>query len=94
MGLAGCGAARLKSQSAEALAACYRIGAVIHSLPSGVAPARELGSASYGFAGDRLGCFELGPLLEHGVHDDGEPSGECDARLSHGGVPSENYIRA
>ena len=32
MGLAGCGAARLKSQSAK-LAACYRIGAVICSLP-------------------------------------------------------------
>ena len=32
MGSAGCRAARLKSQSAE-LAACYRIGAVIYSLP-------------------------------------------------------------
>jgi hypothetical protein len=33
MGSAGCGAARLKSQSAEGWAACYRIGAIIHSLP-------------------------------------------------------------
>jgi hypothetical protein len=32
MGSAGCGAARLKSQSAK-LATCYKIGAVIHSLP-------------------------------------------------------------
>lgn len=33
MGLAGCGAAWLKSQSADGSAACYRIGAVIHALP-------------------------------------------------------------
>jgi hypothetical protein len=32
MGSAGCGAARLKSQSDEGSAACYRIGAIIHSL--------------------------------------------------------------
>jgi len=32
MGSAGCRAARLKSQSAK-LTACYRIGAVIYSLP-------------------------------------------------------------
>jgi hypothetical protein len=53
--------------------------------PSGVAPARELGSTSCWFASDRLGCFELSALPEHGVHDDGEPPGERDARLSHGG---------
>jgi len=44
MGLAGCGAARLKSQSAK-LTARYRIGAVICSLPRRRS-ARELGSTS------------------------------------------------
>jgi hypothetical protein len=38
MGSAGCGAARLKSQSVEGSAACYRIGAIIHSLPRASLP--------------------------------------------------------
>lgn len=59
MGLAGCGAAWLKPQSVDGSAACYRIGAVIHSPPWGVAPARELGSAScligaVGYDGSKL----------------------------------------
>jgi hypothetical protein len=63
-GVAGCGAASLKSQS-EML---RRIGRMLqnrrrHPLPtSGVAPARELRSASCRLAGDRQGCFELGAL--------------------------------
>ena len=38
MGLAGCGAAWLKSQSVDGSTACYRIGAVIHSLPRASLP--------------------------------------------------------
>ena len=36
--LAGCGAAWLKSQSVDGSAACYGIGAVIHSLPRASLP--------------------------------------------------------
>ena len=57
--------------------------------PSGVAPARELGSASCWYVGDRLGCFELSALPEHSVHDDGETAGKRDARLSHGRPPTD-----
>ena len=50
MGSAGCGAARLKSQSAE-LAACYRIGAVICSLPRASLRSGARFDLLFGYAG-------------------------------------------
>ena len=61
--------------------ACYRIGAITHSLPRHRS-ARELVSASC-LLDDTLSRLELGAVPEHGVHDDGEPPGEGDTRLSH-----------
>ena len=61
--------------------ACYRIGAITHSLPRHRS-ARELVSASC-LLGDTLSRVELGAVPEHGVHDDREPPGEGDTRLSH-----------
>jgi hypothetical protein len=56
-----------------------------HSLPpSGVAPARELGSASCLVAGDWLRRFEIGAAFQHRMHDDREPSGQRDPRLPPG----------
>src|SRR6266850_1102536 len=54
-------------------------------LPSGVAPTRELVSASCLVGADRLRRFELRAVPKHGVHDDSEPPGERDPRLSQGG---------
>jgi hypothetical protein len=56
MGLAGCGAAWLKSQSVDGSTACYRIGAVIHSLPRASLPLGSsvrppVRSALLGYAG-------------------------------------------
>ncbi|SEN37899.1 hypothetical protein SAMN05216228_100466 [Rhizobium tibeticum] len=69
------------------LAACYSIGAVIHSLP-GRRAARKLVSVSY--PGDRLLCgFELGAAPEHRMHDDGKPPCESNPRLSHRRPPCE-----
>jgi len=65
MGLAGCGAARLKSQSAK-LAACYRIGAVICSLPRA-----SLRSGARFDLLFRLCRVELSAVSQHGVHDNG-----------------------
>jgi hypothetical protein len=59
----------LKSQSAK-LTACYKIGAVICSLPRRRS-ARELGSTSCPAGAARLRRFELGAVSQHGVHDDG-----------------------
>ena len=53
--------------------------------PSGVAPARELVSASCLVVADRQRRFELRAVPKHGAHDDGEPPGERDPRLSQGG---------
>jgi hypothetical protein len=53
--------------------------------PSGVAPARELVSASFLVTSNQLCCSELGAVPKHGMHDDGKSSGECDPGLSHGG---------
>jgi hypothetical protein len=47
------------------------------SAPSlGVAPARELGSASCPVAVDQLRRPELGAIPQHGMHDDREPARE------------------
>src|SRR5207248_11748306 len=55
--------------------ACYRIGAVI--APSlGSRSARELGSISSSAQAARLCWVELGPVSQHGVHDNGETTGE------------------
>lgn len=53
--------------------------------PSGVAPARELVSASFLVTSNQLCCSELGAVPKHGMHDDGKSSSECDPGLSHGG---------
>src|SRR5277367_3424297 len=74
MGSAGCSAARLKSQSASETA-CYRIHAVICSLP-GRRSARELGWTSVSLALLGLRRFELGAVSQHGMHDDGEAPGD------------------
>ena len=50
--------------------------------PSGVAP---LGSSVRSPVWWPLGGFELGAVPQHGVHDDGQASGERDQRLAHGG---------
>ena len=63
--------------------ACYRIGAITHSLPrhrSALGARFGLLSASLD---DTLSRLELSAVPEHGVHDDGEPPGEGDTRLSH-----------
>ena len=80
---AGCRAVRLKPQSAK-LTACYRIGAVICSLPwaslhSGARFDLLSGSAA------RLRRLELGAVSQQGMHDDGEPTGKRDPRLAHRG---------
>ena len=59
---------------------CYRIGAITHSLPRHRS-ARELVSASC-LLDHTLSRVELGAVPEHGVHDDGEPPGEGNTRLS------------
>ena len=61
--------------------ACYRIGAITHSLPREHS-ARELVSAS--FLAKRLRDLELSAVPKHGMHDDGKPPREGDTRLSHG----------
>ena len=83
MGLAGRGAARLKSQSA-------RVPHATESAPSsapslGRRSARELGSTSSLAQPARLCRFELGAVSQHGVHDDGEAPRQRDPRLAHGG---------
>ena len=84
MGSAGCGAARLKSQSVEGSAACYRIGAIIHSLPRASLPPGSSFRPPVLVGVDRLRRFELRAVPKHGVHDDGEPPGERDPCLSQG----------
>ena len=75
-------AARLKTQSAGD-AACYKIHAVVCSLPraSLLAGARcgLLSQWSIGLRRD-----ERRSVPQHGVHDDGEATRQSDARLAHG----------
>src|SRR5262249_25616609 len=81
MGSAGCRAARLKSQSANWPRATQ---SPPSSAPSrGRRSARELGSISSSGEAARLCWFELGAVLQHGVHDNGEATGERDLRLAH-----------
>src|SRR5207248_2424452 len=64
--------------------ACYRIGAVI--APSlGRRSARELGSISSSAQAARLCWVELGAVSQHGLHDNGETTGERDPCLAHRG---------
>src|SRR5271170_3555316 len=81
MGSAGRRAARLKSQSASE-SACYRIHAIICSLP-GRRSARELGWTSVSLIPPGLCRFELSAVSQHGVHDDRVAPGERDPRLAH-----------
>ena len=68
MGLAGCRAAWLKSQSVQETA-CYRIDAVICSLPG--APLRSGARLDLGLVdAARLRRSELGAVPQHGMHDD------------------------
>src|SRR5262245_8695951 len=60
--------------------ACYSIGAIAHSLPWQCS-ARELVSASLLAP---LRGLELRAVSKHGVHDDGKPACEGNARLAHG----------
>src|SRR5438874_243144 len=93
MGSAGCGAARLKSQSVNGPHATESAPSSAPSL--GRRSARELGSTSCSASAARLRRFELGAVSQHGVHDDGEPTGagadpggpvmmgrQCDAQAS------------
>src|SRR5262249_51474498 len=63
--------------------ACYRIGAIAHSLPWQCS-ARELVSASLPASAISLCGFELRAVSKHGMHDDGKPACQGDARLAHG----------
>ena len=63
--------------------ACYRIGAITHSLPREHS-ARELVSASSLVKAIALCDLEVGAVPKHGVHDDGKPPREGDTRLAHG----------
>src|SRR5271167_1927053 len=78
MGSAGCRAARLKSQSAN-LAACYKIHAVIYSLPRASLPLGSSVRPPVRLAW--LRWVELAAVSQHGVHDDGEAPRECDRAL-------------
>ena len=71
MGSAGCGAARLKSQSVEGSAACYSIGAIIRSLPRASLPLGSSFRPPVLVGADRLRRFELGAVPKHGMHDNG-----------------------
>ena len=76
MGSAGCGAAPLKSQSAK-VTACYRIGAVICSLPR----ASLRSGAWFDLLSGSLACLcglELGTVSQHRMHDDRKAPGERD----------------
>jgi aryl-alcohol dehydrogenase len=54
------------------------------SVPSlGRRSARELGSTSFAASTARLRRFELGAVSQHGMHDDGQTTGERDPRLAH-----------
>lgn len=88
MGSAGCNVARLKPQSVDGSAACYRIDAIICSLPRALLP---LGSTVRPpvWWSSRSGWLELGAVPEHGVHDDGESPGKRDPRLAHGRTPRD-----
>src|SRR5207248_10535759 len=83
MGSAGCGAARLKSQSANGPHATESAPSSAPSL--GRRSARELGSTSCPASAARLRRFELGAVSQHGMHDDGETTGERDPCLAHCG---------
>ena len=63
--------------------ACYRIGAITHSLPREHS-ARELVSASCFVKATVLRDLEVSAIPKHGMHDDGEPPREGDTRLAHG----------
>src|SRR5947207_3362060 len=73
MGSAGCGAARLKSQSVNGPHATESAPSSAPSL--GRRSARELGSTSCSASAARLRRFELGAVSQHGVHDDGGEHG-------------------
>src|SRR3981189_2019405 len=88
MGSAGYGAAWLQSQSVDRSTACYRIGAIIRSLPRASLPLGSSFSASWRSV-NSLRWFKLGAVPEHGVHDDGEPPGERDPRFPEGGPPGD-----
>src|SRR5437764_9319847 len=82
MGSAGCRAARLKSQSVNGPHATESAPSSAPSL--GRRSARELGSTSCP-ASARLGRFELGAVSQHGMHDNGETTGERDPCFAHYG---------
>src|SRR5437879_2498403 len=85
MGSAGCGAAWLQSQSVDRSTACYRIGAIIRSLPRASLPLGARFRPPVWRSVNSLRWFKLRAVPEHGVHDDGEPPGERDPRLPEGG---------
>jgi hypothetical protein len=78
MGLARRRAARLKSQSAK-WTACYRIGAIICSLPRASLRSGARFDLLFGLSAARLCQLELGASPQHGVHDDGETPRQRDA---------------
>jgi hypothetical protein len=66
--------------------ACYRIGAVICSLPRA---SLRSGARSDLLSVARLRRLELGAVSQHGVHDDREATGERDPRLAHRRSPGD-----
>src|SRR3982074_3575909 len=78
-GLVEIAVSRLKS------AACFRIGAVIHSLPR----AALRSGACLGLLSPSaliLRGFQFGAMPKHGVHDDSKTARERDPRLTHRGA--------
>src|SRR5215475_8405402 len=88
MGSAGCGVAWLQTAvgRSDRPHATESAPSPIPSL--GIAPLWELVSASC-LLDDTLSRLELSAVPEHGVHDDGEPPGEGDTRLSHRRTPAD-----
>jgi hypothetical protein len=66
--------------------ACYRIGAVICSLPrASLRSGARFGLLS-GWRAARLCRFELSAVSKHCVHDDGEATCECNPCFAHRGA--------
>ena len=86
MGSAGCGAAWLKSQSADWIDRMLQNRRRHPFPPSGSAPLGSLSRPPVSFRVDILRGFEFGTVPKHGVHDDGKPTRERDPCLAHRGA--------